>query len=110
MPKLLSEICHEVNKSETGVLSEAECWKYRKRNRIIRTQGGKEMPEIPQRREGKRDRIAKSFAHNLLERLLKYEDSVLRFTCDYSDTPTWIHPYRAQKLDLKIIYIKISIC
>ena len=44
--------------------------------------GGKESHEIPRRREGKRGRIAKPFAHNLLERLLKCEDSVLRFTSD----------------------------
>ena len=40
------------------------------------------MPEIPQRREGKRGRITKSFAHNLQERPLKLEESVLRFMSD----------------------------
>ena len=29
---------------------------------------------------------------------------------DYSDTPTWIHPYRVQKPDLEMIYLPISIC
>ena len=28
---------------------------------------------------------------------------------DYSDTPTWIQPYRAHKPDLKMIYLTISI-
>ena len=82
MKKLLCEICDEVKESETGVLSEAECRKYLKRYRTILTQGGKEMPEIPQRREGKRGRFAKSDAHNLHEALLKLEESVLRFMSD----------------------------
>ena len=29
---------------------------------------------------------------------------------DDTDTPTWIHPYRALKPDLKMIYLPISIC
>ena len=40
------------------------------------------MPEIPQRREGQRGRIAKSDAHNLHEALLILEESVLRFMSD----------------------------
>ena len=80
--KLLCEICHEVIKSETGVLNEAECRKNRKRYRTIQTQGGMEMPENPQRRAGKRGRVAKSFAHNLREHVLKHEDSILRFMSD----------------------------
>ena len=82
MHNLLREICHVVNQSETGVLSEAECRRYRKRYRTILTQGGKELPEIPRRRKGKRGRVAKSFGHNLHDRLLKNEDSVLRFMSD----------------------------
>ena len=31
MHNLLREICHAVNQSETGVLSEAECRRYRKK-------------------------------------------------------------------------------
>ena len=82
MHKLLREICHAVNQSETGVLSEVKCRRYRKRYRTILTQGGKEFPEIPRRREEKRGRVARSFGHNLHDRLLKYEDSVLRFMSD----------------------------
>ena len=48
----------------------------------ILTQGGKELPEIPQRRGGKRGRVAKSFGHNLHEALLELEESVLRFMSD----------------------------
>ena len=50
--------------------------------RTILTQGGKEMPGIPQRPKGRRGRIAESVAHNLYENLLKHEDSVLRFMSD----------------------------
>ena len=82
MKKLLCEICDEVNKSETGVLIEAECRKYFKRYRIILTQGGKEMPEIPKRPDGKRGRIAMSDAHNLHEALLILKEPVLRFMSD----------------------------
>ena len=60
MKKLLCECSDEINKSEAGVLSKAECRRYRKRYRTILTQGGKEMPGISQRREGQRGRIAKS--------------------------------------------------
>ena len=56
MKKLLCGICDVVNKSE------AECRKYLKRYRTILTQGGKEVPGIPKRRDGKRGRIAKSDA------------------------------------------------
>jgi transposase len=38
------------------------------------------MPAIPNKPEGKRGKIAKSDAHNLLERLQKYEGAVLLFT------------------------------
>ena len=79
MKKLLCEICDEVNKSETRVLSEAECRRYLKRYRTILTQGGKEMPKILQRREGKRGRIAQTDAHNLHKAMLILEESILRF-------------------------------
>ena len=72
----------KVNKNETGGLSEAECRKYVKRYRTILTQGGKELPEIPKRRDGKRGRIAKSDAHNLHEALVILEECVLRFMSD----------------------------
>ena len=73
MKKLLCEICDEVNKSETKVLSEAECRRYLKRYRTILTQGGKEMPKILQRRDGKRGRIAQTDAHNLHKAMLILE-------------------------------------
>ena len=63
-------------------MSEAECRKYHKWDQAILAQGGKEMPELLQKREGKHGRIARSIAHNLHERLFKLEGSVLRFMSD----------------------------
>ena len=36
-------------------------------------------------------------------------DNLVHNIRDYSDSPTWIHPYRAQKPDIKMIYLSISI-
>ena len=52
----------------------------------ILEQGRKEMPEIPKRRKGRRGPVAKSDAHNLLERLDAQRRNVLRFT-RRADTP-----------------------
>ena len=106
--QLLREICHAVNQSETGILSEAECRRYRKRYRTILTQGGKELPEIPRRREGKRGRVARSFGHNLHDRLLKYEDSVLRFM-SYPDV-SFTNNTAEQKIRTSKVKIKVSGC
>ena len=108
MHKLLRESCHAVNQSETGVLSEAECRRYRKRYRTILTQGGKELPEIPQRRGGKRGRIAKSDAHNLHEALLKLEESVLRFMSD--PDVSFTNNTAERKIRMSKVKIKVSGC
>lgn len=46
------------------------------------TQGAKELPEIPPHSKGQRGRVAKSDAHNRHERILKHDESVLRFLRD----------------------------
>ena len=63
-------------------MSKAALKALRKRYRTILTQGGKESPETPPRSKGQRGRVAKSDAHNLHERLVKHEKSVLRFLRD----------------------------
>ena len=45
----------------------------------ILEEGMAQMPAIPDKPAGKRGKIAKSDAHNLLERLQKHEASVLLF-------------------------------
>ena len=108
MKKLLCECCDEISKSEAGALSKAECRRYRKRYRTILTQGGKEMPEIPQRREGQRGRIAKSDAHNLHEALLILEKSVLRFMSD--PDVSFTNNTGEQKVRMSKVKIKVSGC
>ena len=108
MHNLLREICHADNQSKTGVLSEAEGRRYRKRYRTLLTQGGKELPEIPRRREGMRGRNAKSFGHNLHDRLLKYEDSVLRFMSD--PDVSFTNNTGEQKIRMSKVKIKVSGC
>ena len=53
-----------------------------KRYRAILTRGAKELPVIPPKPSGKRGKLAKSAAHNLLERMQTHEVSVLLFAKD----------------------------
>ena len=50
--------------------------------RVILTNGAKELPVIPPKPSGKRGKLAKSAAHNLLERMQIHEVSVLLFAKD----------------------------
>ena len=54
--------------------------------REILERGWREMPGIPEREKGRRGPVAKSDAHNLLERLDAHRGNVLRFT-RRADTP-----------------------
>ena len=82
MKALLQQACHRVNASQGKALSAAACKALRKRYRTILTQGRKELPALPPRKQGQRGPIAKSDAHNLHERLAQHEESVLRFLHD----------------------------
>ena len=108
MKKLLHEACHRVNKSTTKTLSEAERLAVRKRYRTILTQGDKELPENPPRPKGKRGRIAKSDAHNLHERLMKHEESVLRFMGD--PDVSFTNNSDEQKIRMARVKMKVSGC
>lgn len=79
MKRLLQQTCHKVSKRKRKKLTENEYQKLQKRYRNILTRGIKEIPPIPPKPRGLRGRIAKSDAHNLLERLQKYEEAVLLF-------------------------------
>ena len=79
MKKLLQETCKEVSQSEDKKLDDSAYKKLQKRYRAIITHAKKELPPIPKRTKGKRGKIAKSDAHNLLERMELHEKSVLRF-------------------------------
>ena len=108
MKKLLREACHKVNKTPTGVLSEAEGQKIRKRYRTILTQGDKEMPPVPPKLEGKRGKVAKSDAHNLHERLLKHEEAVLRFMRE--PDVSFTNNAGEQKIRMSKVKMKVSGC
>ena len=66
-------------------------------------------PEIPRRRKGKRGRVAKSFGHNLHDRLLKNEDSVLRFMSD-PDVSFTNNTGEQKKIRMSKVKIKVSGC
>ena len=79
MKCLLQETCGKVSKSDEKRLTEIELVKLHVRYRDILSQGEKELPPIPPKPSGKRGKLAKSDAHNLHERLKKYEEAVLLF-------------------------------
>ncbi len=79
MKQLLQETCKKVSKSKRKKLTESAYKKLQKRYRSILTRGEKQMPVLLPKPNGKRGRIAKSDAHNLWERLKKYESAVLLF-------------------------------
>lgn len=82
MKKLLRETCGIVAKRKEKRLTDKEYANLQKRYRNILTRGSKELPDIPPRPKGKGGKMAKSDAHNLLERLQKYETAVLLFAKD----------------------------
>jgi len=79
MKSLLQETCVLVAKRSSKHLTDSEYKNLRKRYRNILTRGEKQLPPIPPRENGKRGRLAKSDAHNLWERMKRYEDAVLLF-------------------------------
>ena len=79
LKRLLSEYCRKVSKLKKKSLSKKKYAKLQKRYRNILTRGKKELPEIPEKKNGKRGKIAKSDAHNLWERFEKHETAVLLF-------------------------------
>jgi transposase len=82
MKRLLQETSRKVSKSTDKCLSDKELVNLQKRYRNILTRGEKELPAIPPKPNGQRGKLAKSDAHNLLERLRKYESAVLLFAKD----------------------------
>jgi hypothetical protein len=82
MKRLLQETCIKVSKSEEKKLTDKDLVNLQKRYRNILTRGAKELPVIPPKPSGKRGKLAKSDAHNLLERLQTHEVSVLLFAKD----------------------------
>ena len=82
MKRLLQETCKTVSKRKNKKLTKKAYGNLQKRYRNILTRGEKELPVIPPKPKGKRGKMAKSDAHNLWERLRKYESAVLLFARD----------------------------
>jgi len=76
--KLLLATCKKVSHRKAKKLTPREYMSVQRRYRNILTRGEKELPAMLTRQHA-RGRIAKSDAHNLWERLRKYEDAVLLF-------------------------------
>jgi len=102
MKRLLQETCIKVSKSEEKKLTDKDLVNLQKRYRNILTRGAKELPVIPPKPSGKRGKLAKSDAHNLLERLQTHEASVLLFAKDPQVSFT---NYRAER-DLRMAKVK----
>ena len=79
MKALLKAACKTVAKRKSKKLTQSEYQTLQRRYRHILTRGIKQMPLIPEKQTGQRGRIAKSDAHNLCERLKRYETAVLLF-------------------------------
>jgi transposase len=81
MMHLLSEIKHAVEASARGMLECATAAAYRHRYRRLIAQGKRVNPEMRDdpKRKDKRGGIKQSHACNLLRRLERYEEDVLRF-------------------------------
>jgi transposase len=79
LKRLLTQTCTQVAKSPAKCLSATDYKNLRKRYRNLLSRGNKELPPIPPRQNAKRGRVAKSDAHNLWERLKRYERAVLLF-------------------------------
>jgi transposase len=80
--RLMIDFLLELNKAvegSGGELTEMEQAERRKRYRKIIKEAEKECPPPPSNPPGKRGRVPKSKARNLIERLRDYENDVLRF-------------------------------
>lgn len=82
MKRILQETCAKVSLSPEKKLSNKDWVDLQKCYRNILRLGEKELPPIPPKPSGKRGKLAKSDAHNLLERLQIHGLSVLLFAKD----------------------------
>lgn len=79
MYRLLKIACKLVTSKPEKFLNDSDFLRLQRCYKKIIACGEKELPEIPPRPSGKRGKLAKSDAHNLLERLKGYEKAVLLF-------------------------------
>lgn len=79
---LLKDACKTVASRKQKKLTAPEYATLQRRYRNILSRGARELPEVPPKPSGQRGKMAKSDAHNLWERLYKYEVAVLLFAKD----------------------------
>jgi len=79
MKILLQEACKKVSKSKRKKLTNKAYADLLKQFNEIIDFGEEELPPVPQKPSGKRGKIAKSDAHNLLERMSVHKEAVLLF-------------------------------
>jgi len=79
MKVLLQEACNKVSNSKHKKLTRKAYADLLEQFNEIVALGEEELPPIPPKPSGKRGKIAKSDAHNLLERMRDHKDAVLLF-------------------------------
>jgi len=82
MKCLLQDACAKVSKTAEKKLNDNDMANLQEQYRSILACGAEELPVIPPKPNGKRGKLAKSDAHNLLARLQKHESSILLFASD----------------------------
>jgi transposase len=108
MKILLQEACKKVSKRKRKKLASGEYETLQKKYQDILALGEAELPEIPEKANGKRGKIAKTEAHNLWERLKKYESYVLLFAKE-SDV-SFTNNRAEQDLRMSKVKQKVSGC
>ncbi len=102
MKRLLQEACKNVSQRKRKKLMKKEYASLLDAYRSILSEGEKELPPIPPKPSGQRGKIAKSDAHNLLERLQNHEKAVLLFA---NHSPVSLTNNRAER-DLRMAKVK----
>ncbi len=111
--KQMQALLLEINKAVDaagGVLNnpEAEAFRQRYRQRLKAAQTECPPPDESQRKKGQRGRLKRSKSRNLLERLIQFEDDVLRFMVDL-DVP-FTNNQGERDLRMSKVQQKISGC
>jgi len=102
MKRLLQQTCSKVSKYCDKKLSDNDLAHLDKLYRSLLTRGKKELPPIPPKPIGKRGKLARSDAHNLHERLKKYETAVLLLAKD----PQVLFTNNRAERDLRMANVK----
>ena len=106
--KALLENINRAIVQANGQISQAEQQKYQGYYRRLLAQGDNECPEPPKQENGKRGRVKRSKARNLLMRLREYEDDVLRFMFE-EDVP-FTNNLGERDIRMTKVHQKISGC